>query len=253
MPRPPGPALAGALMAAMLLLAGCGAGANPEPYPPSGVDELVIPTPDPDPDDFVARIDNAYLPLTPGTVWTYAATGSAGRMVVQVQDRTETVAGVRCVVVRQRETTEGGEVLRESEQFYAQDTRGNVWLFGEQSVSETTGPSWRAGQAGAEAGLAMPATPRVGDGFLRASAPGVVEERVTVVALDAQRTVPAGTFGGLLLTQDVVEAQDAGEFGAAGSIETVERTYAAGTGLLEQVGVEGDTADLSLVSVAPGP
>ena len=56
-----------------LLVSGCGAAgqANPTEIGPQGVDELVIPTPNPDRDDFVDVVDNPWLPLEPGTVWTY--------------------------------------------------------------------------------------------------------------------------------------------------------------------------------------
>ena len=62
----------------VLLLTACGGAgqANPEKIGPRGVDELVIPTPDPDPADFVDGVDNPWLPLQPGTVWTYAVSGS---------------------------------------------------------------------------------------------------------------------------------------------------------------------------------
>ena len=49
-----------------------------ERSPPTGVDELVIPTPSPDPADFVAVVDNPWLPLEPGRTWTYDVTDVRG-------------------------------------------------------------------------------------------------------------------------------------------------------------------------------
>ena len=74
--------------------------------------------------------------------------------------------------VRRTEPT-GDQVV----DYYAQDRHGNVWWFGREGV-------WRAGEDGAEAGLAMPATPRVGDGWRAAYDAGVVDVRTTVATRD---------------------------------------------------------------------
>src|SRR5215207_6363761 len=153
------------LAASLAVLTGCGAAgeANPEKVRPQGVDELTIPTPTPSLEDFVATIDNPYLPLKPGTVWTYDVSGSAAsRLEVRVQDKATTVAGVRCTVVHSLATDADGRSVRETYALFAQDVRGNVWTLGEHGQDR----SWAAGAADAEAGLAMPATPRVGDGYL---------------------------------------------------------------------------------------
>ena len=86
----------------------------------------------------------------------------------------------------------------------------------------------------------MPATPRVGDGYLEERVPGVAEDRTTVLALDAEATVPAGTFGDVL----VVEAR-AGE----GDPMTARQWYAEGTGLVESYVSLGGTDHAELVSV----
>ena len=237
------------LVAAGVLLSGCGAAgeANPEKIGPRGVDELVIPTPDPDPDDFVAKVDNPWLPLVPGTVWTYDVTGSAVESLeVRVEDERRSVAGISCVVVRWTATDSAGAAVEVGRTYYAQDRRGNVWLFGEdstrmQTVDERESNLWHAGESGAEAGIAMLATPRVGDGYLREVAGNAVD-RATVLSLDEERTVPAGTFGGLLMTEDV-------SILAAGDGHTVTRYYAEGIGLVEQSTTTGGTQHLVLASV----
>ena len=227
-----------ALVAAVLLLSGCGAAgeANPEKIGPRGVDELTIPTPSPDPGDFVAAVDNPWLPLAPGRVWTYDVSGSsATELVVRVEDDSETVAGVACVVVRSTATDEG-EVVRESVAYYAQDRRGNVWLLGEDTPTR----SWRAGEGDDQAGLAMPATPRVGDGFLLQRAPDVVEDRVTVLSVDSETTVPAGTFAGTVVTDTHAEI---------GDLAVTRRWYAEGTGLVEVLTTLGGTEHEVLAGV----
>jgi hypothetical protein len=118
-----------------------------------------------------------------------------------------------------------------------------VWLFGERPDVEgaDASRSWMAGVDGAEAGIAMLATPRVGDGYLQARAPGVAD-RSTVMALDEERTVPAGTFAGLVLTEDTLTHPGADEV-------VVRRYYAEGTGLVEETTVTGGTQRLVLDSV----
>lgn len=160
------------LLAVLVLLAGCGSGAMS--YPPSGIDGLTIPTPSPDPSDFVARITNPWLELTPGRVRRYDVlrTGrpDATRTVTVLPD-TVTIDGVRTTAVRDDLT--GAETTTTRTDYYAQDRAGNVWWFGQQGL-------WRAGREGAEAGLLLTATPRLGDGYRAAYAKGVVEDVITV-------------------------------------------------------------------------
>ena len=63
-------------------LSGCAGG--PPQVDPAGVDGLEIPTPSPDPRDFVASVDNPWLPLEPGTVWTYRARSDVGTETITV-------------------------------------------------------------------------------------------------------------------------------------------------------------------------
>lgn len=196
-------------LATALVLSACGG--DPVPYPPTGVDQLEIPTPSPAPGDFVEEVDNPWLPLTPGSSWTYDD-GS-----VTVSDETRDVQGVSTTVVT--DESADGTVVR----LYAQDAEGNVWLFGESGGGST----WTAGTDGAEAGLAMAAEPRVGDGYRPAYAEGVAEDRVSVLALEARVSVDAGDYGDALETETVSDLEP-------GSV--VRRFYVHGVGLvLEQV------------------
>lgn len=158
--------------------------------PPSGVDELVIPTPSPDPADFVDTVDNPWFPLEPGTTWTYTVTDADGShpMTVTVEPGPE-VAGVPTTA---RVTTEGEMVLTD---WFAQDDRGNVWWFGRDGA-------WEAGVDGAEAGLAMAETPRVGDGYSMVVAPAGYGTTATVLAVDDPVTVPAGEFESVVIEKE---------------------------------------------------
>jgi hypothetical protein len=228
-----------ALVAATVLLSGCGAAgeANPEKIGPQGVDELTIPTPTPDPTDFVDTVDNPWLPLTPGRVWTYDVSGSAAtRSEVTVASTPTTIDGVSCVVVHTVATDDRGRTLREEDAYFAQDRRGNVWLMGEEGEDR----SWRAGEDGAQAGLAMPATPRVGDGYAMERVPGVAQDRATVLSVGAESSVPAGTFAGTLVIETRAEEGDP---------DVTRRSYAAGTGLVEALTTLGGTEHAELAGV----
>jgi hypothetical protein len=199
-----------ALVVLPLALTGCGSASVSSP--PTGVDKLVVPTPSPDPDDFVAVVDNPWLPLTPGRTWEYQVVDVEGAhsRSVSVAEGPE-IAGVATTA---QVSVEDGETATD---WFAQDTQGNVWWFGREG-------EWQAGADGAEAGLAMPETPRVGDGFRTAYAPGVVEDVVTVLALDGSATVPAGSYDDLLVTQQTSALEPA----------DVERSWARDLGLVEQ-------------------
>ncbi|MDF1602327.1 hypothetical protein [Nocardioides sp. YIM 152315] len=204
-------------------LAGCGTASDPSP--PSGVDQLVIPTPSPDPDDFVAGVDNAWLPLPPGRTWIYQVVDARGvhRLTMTVADGPQ-VAGVDTTA---RVTTERGQTTTD---WFAQDDQGNVWWFGRDG-------EWEAGTDGAEAGLAMPDRPRVGDGFRTAYLPGVVEDVVTVTAVDETVTVPAGSYDDLVATLETSEREPGAR----------QRYWARGTGLVEEDGT-GRVLRLATVS-----
>jgi hypothetical protein len=168
--------------AAVLAVGVSGCGSASPPSPPSGVDGLVIPTPDPDPGDFVATVDNPWFPLVPGTEWQYDADVAtpAPSLVAAVEPGPE-VAGVPTTTLVRAEA-DGTE----TRDHFAQDRDGNVWWFGRAG-------EWQAGEDGAQAGLAMPADPRYGDGFRRGRAPGLAAY-ATVVEVDAEVTVPLARY-----------------------------------------------------------
>ena len=108
----------------------------------------------------------------PGNRWVYESQGEdAETITVTVTDETRVVAGVTTTVVSDVVTDADGQVVEETFDWFAQDRDGNVWYFGEDTTEyddrgrPDTAGSWEAGVDGAQAGLVMPATPRVGDGF----------------------------------------------------------------------------------------
>ena len=159
----------------------------------------------PNPGDFTARADNPWLPLLPGTTYVYVGVkdGKPARDVVTVTHRTATIDGVPCVVVEDRLYL-SGRLHERTIDWYSHDRKGNVWYFGEQTaeldasgnVTSTSG-SFQSRVDGAEAGLFMPASPRLGQSFRQEFYEGEAEDHFQVIGLFAA-TTPPGTANALL-------------------------------------------------------
>ena len=210
-------------------------------------------TPFPDPSDFVEEIDNPFFPLEPGTTFFYEGEreGVPASDTFHVTHRTKTILGVRCVVVHDDAFEEGRLVERTSD-YFAQDSRGNVWYFGEDTeeldengnVASTEG-TWRAGVDGALPGIIMEAHPRVGDSYDQEVAPGVAEDKAKVLRLDGETCVPFGCFDDLLVTK---------EWSPLSPGEVENKYYAAGIGFVFGTLVKGGDEVTRLVSIdSSGP
>ncbi len=160
-----------------------------------------------DPADFTTKIDNPYWPMPRGAKWVY--TSDQERIVVEVTNRKKRIAGVAALVLRDTVTQRDGEgVVEVTDDWYAQDTEGNVWYLGEDTkeyadgkVSSTTG-SWEHGVDGAYAGIIMAAKPRPGMTYRQEYYEGEAEDVGEVISVDAKVTVPFGSFDNTVKTQD---------------------------------------------------
>lgn len=193
-------------LALVVTVSGCGSAA--EQSPPSGVDGLVIPTPSPQASDFVAQVDNPWFPLVIGSRWEYDAPTVPGARVVMEALAGPVIAGVATTGLRSS-SAQGVTV----QDFYAQDRAGNVWWFGREGA-------WQAGVGGAEAGLAMPATPRLGDGFAQGGLPGRAS-RALVVGVEVGPPAILESYGPLVVLE------------VRGGATSTEASYARGVGLVE--------------------
>jgi len=230
--------VASALLGAGLVAAlACGCGTASEPSPPTGVDQLVIPTPSVDPGDFVRRIDNPWLPYAAGAVWEYTVRIDSLDYLrsVTVLAEPALVAGVEATVVETVTAPQPIGTPSRTRDYFAQDRHGNVWWFGREG-------EWQAGEDGAEAGLAMPAHPRVGDGWRKAFLAGVVEDQTEVTALDAAFDTPAGSF------KDVLQLQTSSPLEPD---RGTQDSYARGVGLVRTVATDGPASLAVLVSGPP--
>ena len=163
------------------------------------------------PANFTTRIDNPYWPMKPGTRWVYRETDSEGarqRVVVTVTRRTKRIAnGITARVVRDV-VTEKGRFVEVTDDWYAQDRRGNIWYLGEDTTEYENGRpvskegSFEAGVDGAQAGVIMPANPRPGLAYRQEYYAGEAEDRARIVSLREQAEVPAGHYRPVLMTRE---------------------------------------------------
>jgi hypothetical protein len=162
------------------------------------------------PSGWVAEVTNPYFPLRPGTTFHYTGEtdGIPSTDDMEVTRQTKVILGVRCTVVHDRVYT-NGLLSEDTLDWYAQDTSGNVWYFGEDTkeldsngnVTSTEG-SWLAGVNGAHQGIIMEAHPRVGDHYQQEFAAGVAEDMAQVLGLHKSACVMYGCFDDLLLTKE---------------------------------------------------
>jgi hypothetical protein len=201
-----------------------------------------------DPAAFVPEIDNPWFPLKPGTSWTYRGVkdGVAGVDTMTVTTGTKVVAGVSTVVVHD-ELVQRGKVRERTDDYYVQDQAGNVWYFGEATaelddtgkVTSTEG-SWLTGVDGAMPGVIMPADPQVGVAGAQEIYPGQAEDHYVVLLTNAKVKVPAGSYGGALITAEWTPLEPA---------VLSEKAYAKGVGEVSESDVKGGDEKFELVRV----
>src|SRR5215203_2801273 len=167
--------------------------------------------------DNSTRINNGWMPLKPGSKLIYKGSAipegekqrSTRRVVSTVTDVGKVIAGVRTLVLLEKDYTSGK--LGESEiAFFAQDKAGNVWLLGEYPEEYENGkfadaPTWISGQKGARAGIAMLANPRLGTpDYAQGFAPAPVEfkDRARVYKKGQKTCVPLKCYKNVLVIEE---------------------------------------------------
>jgi len=198
--------------------------------------------------DFVSRVDNPWFPLVPGTTFVYRGVkdGKSARDVFTVTHAAKTIQGVRCTAVQDRLYL-AGRLEERTTDWYAQDSRGNVWYFGESTaeldraghVTSTEG-TWQAGRDGAQAGIYMTARPTVGQSRRQEYYKGHAEDHFSVLSLRAPISVPYVRSNRALLTKEWTPLEP-------GTLD--HKYYLRGIGEVKEVTVKGPTELAELVSV----
>jgi hypothetical protein len=201
-----------------------------------------------DPANFVATVDNPYYPLPVGRVMVYRGTreGVAQTDTVTVTSDTKVIEGVHVVVVRDVATDNHQRTLEATMDWFAQDTQGNVWYFGEDTKAydpdgtvDTSG-SWTAGVDGATPGLIMEAHPKVPDAYRQEYLKGQAEDTAWIVATGGSATVGYGTVHDTVRSLEVTVLEP----------DVVdEKIYAPGLGIVSERSLTGPTEVATLISV----
>jgi hypothetical protein len=200
------------------------------------------------PANFVSTIDNPYYPLIPGTTFFYngSVDNHTQTNTLIVTHQHKTIIGVNTTVIWDRVYDENNSLIEETYDWYAQDTNGSVWYFGEDSkeyengVVVSTKGSWEAGKHGAKPGVVMKAHPEVGESWWQEYALGVAMDTIKMLSLNESVTVPYGVCNNCIKTADWTPLEP----------RVLEnKYYYPGVGIVLSVMVKGGVERMELVNV----
>ena len=199
---------------------------------------------------------NPWFPLVPGNRWTYQNPDEL--IVVEVLTETKLIDGITCVTVNDV-VTEDGDVVEDTDDWYAQDIDGNVWYCGEVAENyelfDGDDPempelvdldgSWKHGRDGAEAGLLLPFNPVPGTTIRQEVLYGEAEDVIDVLSVTADEATAGNVFtcaNACLQTRDYTPLEP--------DVEE-HKFYVPDIGLI--VELDPDTGDrLELIDFTPG-
>ena len=198
------------------------------------------------PSGLKANITNPYWPMKPGTRWVYRE-GATKKNVVTVLPGTPRILGFETRAVHDV-VYDNGKLKEDTEDWYAQDRKGNVWYMGEATKEYSGGRvntegSWRAGVNGAQPGIIVPAHPRIGASYRQEYLKGHAEDNARNMSVDEQLTVPQGHYDHALMTRETTPLEP----------KVLEyKFYARGVGPLLAISVSPDLSFERLISFKRG-
>jgi hypothetical protein len=136
---------------------------------------------------------NPYFPLTVGNSWEYRGGNEVNTL--EVVDETKLIAGVGCIVVRDR-VFKDGALAENTDDWFCQAKDGNVWYFGEEVKNfesfDGDNPknpelvkidgSFKAGRDGDKPGIIFQASPAVGQSYLEEFSLGNAEDVTEILS-----------------------------------------------------------------------
>lgn len=181
-------------------------------------------------------VTNPYFPVVAGQVRCYEGAPADEQFVFTGLGAGPTIMGIKTFTI-QDSATEGGLLVEDTLDYYAQDEDGNVWYFGEDVTNyhydgdgnltgTDTASAWRAGVNGALPGYIMPVSLEIGFNYYQEHAPAdeALDEGTTFAI------VPSMTVDGVTYTNviKVLETTDLDQH-ARGF-----KYYASGVGLIKE-------------------
>jgi hypothetical protein len=226
---------------AVLALAACGGEGTRSSGLPQGTKPVKL-----DPADFTTTIDNTYWPIRPGSHWVYREVedGEVHRDDVTVTNQTKMLGGIEARVVHDR-VSQHGQTLENTDDYYAQDSHGNLWYLGENTAEYENGRlktregSWKYGVDGAQPGVIVPASPKQGMQYREEYYKGHAEDAAEVLNVGSQVQVPFGRYHGAMLTRN---------FSAIEPTVEEMKLYAKGVGPVMELVVSGGSGRTDLLS-----
>jgi hypothetical protein len=193
------------------------------------------------------KVINSYYPLTPGKKYIYEGQTKDGLERVEEQRLTSTkiILGITCIVAEFKSFL-NGTLIEKANDWYAQDTTGNLWYFGEAvdnynpngSLKDHAG-SWEAGVDGAQPGIIMPANPQTGMKYREEYYFNHAEDQAEITAIGQMVIIPFGTFNNCIKTRNFTELEpDLNE----------NKYYAPGIGLVKEVNIT-DNTEIKLIAI----
>lgn len=180
-----------------------------------------IDIPLPFPESFSTTIDNVYAPLPLTSSFAYRAETEDGceydKVTVTTETRQINIGGAiyTTLIVHDQEWVDQDcdfvdvALVEDTHDYFAQDSEGRVWYFGEESwaADDETGQcvddgSWEAGVDGAEPGILMLANPAPGHRYRQEFYEDEAEDWGAVLRLNAKVSIDFGDFAGCLMTRE---------------------------------------------------
>jgi hypothetical protein len=203
------------------------------------------------PASWSTAVTNQYYPLIPGTTYQYQGNTPDGveTITIEVLNQTKTINGVVATVVRDQAFLDG-ELIEDTEDWFAQDADGNVWYLGEDTKEYENGQvvstegSWEWGVDGALPGIVMWADPaaHLNEEYRQEFYAGEAEDWGKVIAVDQAVSVPHGSFTGCVKTEDWSGLEPA---------VRENKYYCPDLGLTAEEKVSGNGERVELVEVTP--
>ena len=237
-------AVAAAAAVAAGIVGGLSAASAPAEAPPPPAAPTTV-----GPGEFDPPRQTEYFPRAPGTMSRFRGPERGDRYVerVLVTHRTKRIQGVATTVVRDVLRRDDGSLAEKTFDWYAPDSDGNVWYFGEATATfdrhgnlRSRDGSWEAGARGAVAGLIMPANPRPTDSYRQEFFAGHAEDQAWIVERHASTTVPYGTLHHLVRSFEWTRLEK--------QVLSL-KLYAPGLGIVREKDMSGGDESFLLVSV----